>query len=171
MPPTSASFTGRVALACSIARGAPQTTSERAAAIATLLARDMCLFTPSRWRAKGRRSAPRKSNIYPLLSHAKRQEHVAADAAAEIRVTRRDEQHAAGDDWPCGVDHAPLRLYAVDGVEASRGVVLPDGAAVGGRVCVDHAGRGAEKYDAGNHRDRSAATFRRGRSPHHLAAR
>src|SRR3954468_11981899 len=53
--------------------------------------------------------------------HSKREEHIAADAAAKIRVARRHEHHSACDDWSCGA-HVPARRGdAIDRLELASG--------------------------------------------------
>src|SRR4051794_38919145 len=60
-----------------------------------------------------------------LSTYAKRQQHVAADAVAQFRISRRHEEHAAGDDRTGGVDVAAFCRDAVHGLELARGVELP----------------------------------------------
>src|SRR5690242_7572841 len=110
MPPTSARRLGDCALVVSVAA------NTHAAAANPLMMCEATALSPER------------------------EQNVAADAASELRIPRRHEQHSAGDHRTSGVDRPAARRYAVDRGEFACGVELPERVAVRRRIGVDDAG-------------------------------
>src|SRR6185503_6178285 len=97
--------------------------------------------------------ATRRVSVFMTLLRRKREQHIARQDAAVVRIARIHEEHAADDRGPGIAHRAAVRFHAVDRGELPRSVVFPEDLAVAGRIGAQPAVHRAGEDGAGKERD------------------